>query len=78
MKKGDMTFIDSPGETLVFTRSHKGETVLCAFNLANTEETLTLSGLQLENLNAPGFSGSIDGSTISLGGLDAAFARVLS
>ncbi|MES0809790.1 alpha-glucosidase [Roseibium sp. SCPC15] len=78
MKKGDMTFIDSPGETLVFTRSHKGETVLCAFNLANTEETITLSGLQLENLNAPGFSGSIDGSTISLGGLDAAFARVLS
>ncbi|MEM9635625.1 MAG: alpha-glucosidase family protein [Pseudomonadota bacterium] len=78
LKKGDMTFLESPGDTLVFTRSHKGETVLCAFNLANNEATVTLSGLQLENLNAPGFSGTVDGSTITLGGLDAVFARVKS
>ncbi|MCV0428638.1 MAG: alpha-glucosidase family protein [Roseibium sp.] len=78
LKKGDMTFLDSPGETLVFTRSFKGETVLCAFNLGTAEETITIPGMDLESLNAPGFTGSIDGSSISLNGLDAIFARVNS
>ncbi|POF34569.1 alpha-glucosidase [Roseibium marinum] len=76
LRKGDMAFLDSPGETLVFTRSFQGETVLCAFNLGNTPATFSLSGLDLESLNAPGFTGTASGSEISLKGLDAVFARV--
>ncbi|MCX2724065.1 alpha-glucosidase [Roseibium salinum] len=78
LKKGDMTFLDSPGETLVFTRSFDGETVLCAFNLGDAQETFTLEELTLENLNAPGFTGTVGGNSITLDGLDALFARVKS
>ncbi len=78
LKKGDMVFLDSDGETLVFTRTYRNETVLCAFNLGTAPATVSLPGLELENLNAPGFSSRIDGSTISLEGLDAVFARVKS
>ncbi len=78
LKKGDMTFLDSDGETLVFTRTYKGETVLCAFNLGTSPATVSLPGLELENLKAPGFTGRIEGTAISLEGLDAVFARVKS
>ncbi|WP_208978101.1 alpha-glucosidase [Labrenzia sp. 011] len=76
LRTGDMTFLDAPGETLVFTRSCEEETVLCAFNLGTGPETFRLPGLELENLNAPGFAGTAAGSEISLNGLDAVFARV--
>lgn len=78
LKKGDMVFLESEGETLVFTRSYENETVLCAFNLADTPATLILDGLELENLNAPGFSGTVHKNTLALEGLDAVFARVKS
>ncbi len=61
LKKGDMVFLDSQDNTLVFTRSHQGETVLCAFNLGTEPATVTLNGLELENLNAPGFNGTLEG-----------------
>ncbi|WP_299812529.1 alpha-glucosidase [uncultured Roseibium sp.] len=76
LRKGDMTFLDGPGETLLFVRSHQGETVLCGFNLGSSPETFNLPGLDLENLNAPGFAGTVAGSEICLNGLDAVFARV--
>ncbi len=76
LRKGDMTFLDSEGETLVFAREYKGETILCAFNLGTEPASLTFTGLLLEDLKAPGFTGTIDGSTIALEGLDAAFARM--
>ncbi|MEP3428928.1 MAG: alpha-glucosidase [Roseibium sp.] len=78
LKQGDMTFLESPGETLVFTRCFDGETVLCAFNLGETTETVTLSGLELENLNAPGFSGTVNDASLILNCLDAVFAKVKS
>lgn len=78
LKKGDMTFLESPGETLVFTRAHQGETILCAFNLGQSHETITLNGLELEDLKAPGFTGTAQGTTLSLNGLDAVFAKVVS
>ncbi|MBN9668944.1 alpha-glucosidase [Roseibium aggregatum] len=78
LQKGDMSFLDGPEDTLVFTRSHDRETVLCAFNLGTAPTTITLSGLDLEDLHAPGFSGKVEGTTIALEGLDAAFARVRS
>lgn len=78
LKKGNMVFLESSDETLVFTRSYRNEMILCAFNLADKEVTITLDGLDLENLNAPGFAGSILGNEITLGGLDAVFARINS
>ncbi|WP_029062214.1 alpha-glucosidase family protein [Labrenzia sp. DG1229] len=78
LKKGDMVFLESSDETLVFTRSYRNEMILCAFNLADEKVTITLDGLDLENLNAPGFAGTIQGNEIALGGLDAAFARIIS
>jgi alpha-glucosidase len=78
LKKGDMTFLDSEGETLVFTRSHEGETILCAFNLGHEPATIALPGLALADLDAPGFDGVIEGNSIVLQGLDAVFARVTS
>ncbi|GAB4523048.1 MAG: alpha glucosidase [Roseibium sp.] len=76
LARGDMTFLDSDGETLVFTRSHQGETILCAFNLGPEPVTVSLPHLALDNLNAPGFTGTIEGTDVSLAGLDALFARV--
>ncbi|MEP3048425.1 MAG: alpha-glucosidase [Roseibium sp.] len=78
LKKGDMTFLESPGETLVFTRCFENETVLCAFNFGTTPETITLSGLELKNLDAPEFGGTANGERITLKGLDAVFAEVKS
>ena len=78
LKKGDMHFLDSAGETLVFTRRHGSETILCAFNLSDEATTITIEGLELINLNAPGFTGTASGNKVSLGGLDAVFARVKS
>ena len=78
LRQGDMTFLDSDGETLVFTRTYRGETVLCAFNLGTEPVAVSVPRLTLKDLNAPGFSGRIDGTTIRLEGLDAAFARVVS
>ncbi|MEQ8781120.1 MAG: alpha glucosidase [Roseibium album] len=78
LKKGDMVFLESSDETLVFTRSFRNEMILCAFNLADEEVTITLDGLDLENLNAPGFACTILGNEITLGGLDAVFARINS
>jgi alpha-glucosidase len=86
LKKGDMAFLDSEGETLVFTRTYKSETILCAFNLGTEPADVVLPGLTVENLDAPGFSGRIShensgtpaGTRISLDRLDAVFARVTS
>ncbi|MEM5581131.1 alpha-glucosidase family protein [Roseibium sp. AS2] len=75
LRKGDMTFLDSDGETLVFTRTYQGETILCAFNLGAEPAEVTVPDLALENIDAPGFTGTIDGARISLNGLDAVFAR---
>lgn len=78
LKKGDMHFLDSLGETLVFTRCHQGETILCAFNLGTEPVSIELPDLVLKDLKAPGFEGTIEGSTLTLEALDAGFARVIS
>ncbi|QFT33854.1 Oligo-1,6-glucosidase 1 [Labrenzia sp. THAF82] len=78
LKKGDMHFLDSAGETLVFTRSYNDETILCAFNLGSAAATVEVGALDLENLDAPGFSGTFEGTKVALAGHDALFARVKS
>lgn len=78
LQKGDMEFLDSTGELLIFTRSLEGETILCAFNLGEETESFELAGKTLEQLNGPGFSGTSEGSTLTVPALDAVFARVTS
>ena len=77
LKRGNIAFIDSPCDTLVFTRTYNGETLLCAFNLANEPVEITLSGMDLYPLDAAGFTGIASGTLLTLQGLDAVFARVL-
>jgi len=78
LARGDMAFLDSPDETLVFTRSLQGEKILCAFNLGAEPVTISLPHLILDDLNAPGFTGTLEGTEIALDGLEALFARVIS
>ncbi|WP_420412091.1 alpha-glucosidase family protein [Roseibium sp.] len=76
--KGDMSFIDSPGETLAFTRSYQGQTILCAFNLGDAPETISLPELRLQDLKAPGFEGSLVDAELTLNSFDAFFGVVNS
>lgn len=78
LAKGDLTLIDSEGETLAFLRSHENETVLCIFNLSNEPiEISTPEDLPaLSTLTGSGFHGAQAGGRIRLEGLDAFFAQV--
>ncbi|MTH99815.1 alpha-glucosidase [Roseibium sp. RKSG952] len=76
LKTGAIRFLDSPAETLVFLRELEGETVLCAFNLADEAATIRLPGMTPLSLEAPGFTGQSAGETLHLNGLDAYFGRV--
>ncbi|WP_417685690.1 alpha-glucosidase family protein [Roseibium sp.] len=76
LQKGDIRFIDSDGETVVFTRSHQNETVLCAFNLSDEPVELNWNDGQLSVLVGSGFGGNAKAGKLMLPGLDALFARV--
>lgn len=77
LQKGEMTMLDGQGELLVFTRTHEGETILCAFNRGQETETFDAGGKTLENLHAPGFTGTVLDSTVTVPALEAVFARVM-
>ncbi|MBD8878153.1 alpha-glucosidase family protein [Roseibium polysiphoniae] len=75
--KGDIRFLDSAGETLVFIRRQDNEAILCAFNLADEAIDLDWSGSALEVLRGSGFSGTAEAGKLSLPGLDALFALIV-
>lgn len=74
--KGNIAFLGSDPETLVFTRSYGNETILCAFNLADTPSAVPLPAYALTPLKAPGFNGRFENGGIQMDGLDAFFAWV--
>ncbi|MDI4663598.1 alpha-glucosidase family protein [Xanthobacter autotrophicus] len=75
--KGTITFLDSAGEVMAWRRDFEGEALLCAFNLGAEAAALNLPGgwaaRPIEDL---GFAGTIAGGRVSLGPLDAVFARL--
>ncbi|MEP3304101.1 MAG: alpha-amylase family glycosyl hydrolase, partial [Roseibium sp.] len=75
--KGDIRFLDSAGETLVFIRRQDNEAILCAFNLADEAIDLDWSEGALEVLQGSGFSGTAEAGKLSLPGLDALFALIV-
>lgn len=75
--KGDIRFLDSAGETLVFIRRQDNEAILCAFNLADEAIDLDWSDGALEVFHGSGFSGTAEAGKLSLPGLDALFALIV-
>lgn len=55
--KGDIEFLDSPKDTLVFTRSHGKQTLLIALNLSNRPATISLSSAAAPVESTPEFIG---------------------
>ncbi|WP_287995768.1 alpha-glucosidase C-terminal domain-containing protein, partial [Acidiphilium sp.] len=53
--EGDIEFLKSPKDTLVFTREHDGETLLVALNLSNHKTTVTLPAPATPVTDAPDF-----------------------
>ncbi|MGB3540373.1 MAG: alpha-glucosidase family protein [Mesorhizobium sp.] len=73
--KGDIEFLDSPEDTVAFTRREGNEHMLCAFNLGHSPRTLELGGMgSLKPVPGHGFSGQQDGTTVTLAGYQAWFA----
>ena len=76
LQKGEIHFLDSPGETLVFLRRHEDETLLCAFNLEDTDMDIPWTGAPLRALSGSGFAGETSSNGIQLPPFEALFARV--
>ena len=72
--KGDFRLVDASERHLAFTRSHKGETLLAAFNLSDGPLRLTLpEGEWTVTPDSP-FAAEIDGSEVALAPFQALFA----
>ncbi|MER8463878.1 alpha-glucosidase family protein [Mesorhizobium sp. M1396] len=76
LAKGDITFIESEGDTVAFTRRAGNEQVVCVFNLGAGPTEVDLGGRSLQPLPGHGFSGQASTGSIRLGGYGAWFGRV--
>lgn len=72
--KGSINVLDTPEPTLVFTRQHGEQKVLCAFNLGS--EAVTMDVASGTPLTGHGFSGSATGNTITLPPFSAYFGTL--
>ncbi|BBN81256.1 alpha-glucosidase [Pseudoalteromonas sp. A25] len=63
---GDIEFIETAEPTLAFYRKHNGKTLLCAFNLAQTPATLTISLDQPDECQLRHHTASYDGTKINM------------
>jgi alpha-glucosidase len=75
---GDIHFLDADEPALMFTRSHRGETLLAAFNLGAAPICIPVPhGLRLQQLDSPGpRNGHIDAARILLPAHAVVHARV--
>ncbi|CAN7180288.1 beta-galactosidase BglA [Mesorhizobium sp. LjRoot246] len=76
LAKGDITFIESEGDTVAFTRRAGNEQVVCVFNLGATPTEVDLGGRSLQPLPGHGFPGQASSGSIKLGGYGAWFGRI--
>ncbi|WP_192179277.1 alpha-glucosidase [Mesorhizobium amorphae] len=76
LAKGDITFIESEGDTVAFTRREGNEQVVCVFNLGSKPAEVVLGGQALQPLPGHGFSGQSGTGSIRLGGYGAWFGRI--
>ncbi|MER8573167.1 alpha-glucosidase family protein [Mesorhizobium sp. M1338] len=75
LAKGDITFIESEGDTVAFTRRSGNEQIVCVFNLGAGPTEVDLGGRSLQPLPGHGFSGQASTGSIELGGYGAWFGR---
>lgn len=76
LAKGDITFIESEGDTVAFTRRAGNEQVVCVFNLGAKPAKVDLGSRSLQPLPGHGFSGQASTGSIELGGYGAWFGRI--
>ena len=76
LAKGDITFIESQGDTVAFTRRAGNEQIVCVFNLGAKPTEIDLGDRSLHPLPGHGFSGQTSTGSIQLGGYGAWFGRI--
>lgn len=76
LAKGDITFIESQGDTVAFTRRAGNEQIVCVFNLGAGPTAIDLGDRSLHPLPGHGFSGQTSTGSIQLGGYGAWFGRI--
>ncbi|PWJ90116.1 MULTISPECIES: alpha-glucosidase family protein [Mesorhizobium] len=76
LAKGDITFIESEGDTVAFTRRAGNEQIVCVFNLGARPAEVDLGNRSLQPLPGHGFSGQTSSGAIKLGGYGAWFGRI--
>ncbi|MFA6157596.1 alpha-glucosidase [Mesorhizobium sp.] len=75
LAKGDISFLESEGDVVAFTRREGNEQIVCVFNLGATPASLDLGDRSPQPLPGHGFSGQASGGSIRLGGYGAWFGR---
>ncbi|MEZ2328572.1 alpha-glucosidase family protein [Mesorhizobium sp. RCC_202] len=76
LSKGDITFIESDGDTVAFTRREGNERIACVFNLGSKPAEVDLDQGSPQLLPGHGFSGQTGNGPIRLGGYGAWFGRI--
>jgi alpha-glucosidase len=75
--KGDLTFLETEGDVVAFTRREGNEEIVCAFNLGGSPAQLELGeGRSPQPLQGHGLAGQADGGRVRLGGYGAWFGRL--
>ncbi|NUZ12734.1 alpha-glucosidase [Pseudoalteromonas sp. McH1-7] len=77
LKTGEIEFIDTPEPVLAFYRKVDEQTLLCVFNLADTQQTFTLPELTLSECDVKHQSGSITNNVLQLSAFGCYFAEVI-
>ncbi|KQU63954.1 alpha-glucosidase [Aminobacter sp. DSM 101952] len=75
LAKGDISFLDTQGDTVAFSRREGNEETVCVFNLGSAPATVDLGGKSLQPLAGHGLDGKTDAGAVRLGGYGAWFGR---
>ncbi|TMN39890.1 alpha-glucosidase family protein [Pseudoalteromonas sp. S2755] len=77
LKTGDIEFIDTPEPVLAFYRKTQTQTLLCAFNLAATQQSVTLPEVALMQCDLKHLSGTASANVLTLDAFGCYFAKVI-
>ncbi|WP_417693602.1 alpha-amylase family glycosyl hydrolase [Roseibium sp.] len=76
LQKGSIRFVDAPEGMFALLRHFEDRAILCVFNMTSDSTSFTPDIGALTLLSGSGFGGTLDGATLEIHGLDAAFADV--
>ncbi|MBO0345774.1 alpha-glucosidase [Roseibium sp. CAU 1637] len=76
LQKGSIRFVDAPEGMFALLRHFEDRAILCVFNMTSDSTSFTPDIGALTLLSGSGFGGTLDGATLKIHGLDAAFAEV--